>query len=133
MMKVCELCGKEFTASKYRPNTQKICSDPECQRKRQLANMKTWRQRNPHYFKQDDTRNLYWRETYKSRIRKWRKEHPEYFKKYREKYKDRHTEYMREYMRRYRMLKKKDKEASLPAAPAVKPPTPPQQPTEGQQ
>ena len=105
--RTCVLCGKIFSPSKYRPIAQQICSDPACQHKRQLENMKKWRRTNPHYFRQDEVRGVYWRELYKRRIRRWRKEHPEYFKKYREKYKSQHKEYMREYMRRYRNTRKR--------------------------
>ena len=111
MEKNCNFCGKIFEPSKYRPNAQAICSDPSCQHKRQLENMKKWRRSNPHYFKQDELRGSYWRELYKRRIKKWRKEHVEYFKNYREKYKNRHKDYMREYMRRYRATKKQASQA----------------------
>ncbi len=107
MEKLCKLCGKSFISSKYRPERQGICSDPVCQHKRQLENMKTWRRNNPHYFKMDEIRGAYWQELYRRRIRKWGKAHPEYFRKYRERYKQRHKDYMREYMRRYRNERKK--------------------------
>jgi len=107
MEKNCVICGKIFTPSKYRPAAQQVCSDPLCQHKRQLENMKKWRRGNPHYFRQDEIRGAYWRELYRRRIRRWRKEHPEYFKRYRERYKAQHKEYMREYMRRYRNTKKR--------------------------
>ncbi len=102
MEKICKICGKSFIASKYRLEFQIICSDPACQRRRQLENMKQWRKRNPHYFKQDSLRGEHWRQLYKKRIKRWRKEHPDYFKQYREKNKIVHKDYMREYMRRYR-------------------------------
>lgn len=107
MEKICRICGKTFIPSKYRQETQGACSDPVCQHKRQLENMKRWRRQNPYYFKLDEIRGAYWRDMYRRRIKKWRKEHPEYFKSYREKYKDQHREYMREYMRRYRGVKKR--------------------------
>ena len=107
MERVCKICGKIFSASKYRPLAQIICSESACQHKRQLENMKQWRLRNLHYFKQDEIRGIYWYEVCRRRIKRWRKEHPEYFVKYREKYKDRHREYMKEYMRRYRNIKKR--------------------------
>jgi hypothetical protein len=107
MEKNCIICGKIFSPSKYRPAAQQVCSDPLCQHKRQLENMKKWRRGNPHYFRQDEIRGAYWRELYRRRIRRWRREHPEYFKRYRERYKAQHKEYMREYMRRYRSTKKR--------------------------
>ena len=104
-MPICPICQREFTPSKYRPNSQKFCSDVACQRQRQLGNMKQWRVSNPHYFKMDETRSPYWKRLYKQRIQKWRKNNPQYFKEYRQKYKERHRGYMREYMRRYRRKK----------------------------
>jgi|GEM_PF-784354 len=106
MEKICVICSKTFSPSKYREQAQVVCSDPVCQHKRQLENMKKWRRDNPHYFKQDELRGAYWRNLYRRRIKRWRKDHREYFKNYRERYKDRHKDYMREYMRRYRNTKK---------------------------
>jgi len=119
---ICPLCGREFTPSKYRPNSQRICSDPLCQRSRQLGNMKKWRGENPHYFKMDETRSAHWIKVHKERIKKWRKKNPDYFKNYRKKYKDRHKNYMREYMRRYRL--RRGLVAKPPAALPAQPPTP---------
>ncbi|OIO81134.1 MAG: hypothetical protein COW11_05670 [Candidatus Omnitrophica bacterium CG12_big_fil_rev_8_21_14_0_65_43_15] len=117
MEKNCVICNKIFTPTKYRPQAQEVCSDPVCQHKRQLENMKRWRRNNPHYFRQDEIRGVYWRELYRRRIRRWRKEHPEYFKKYRDRYKAQHREYMREYMRRYRNVKKRMLQQAEPQPP----------------
>ena len=101
----CRICGKAFAANKYRPN-QEICSSIECQYQRQLDNMKTWRGRNPNYFKYKESQDSSWKETCKKRSLEWRKKHLDYLKLYREEHRDRHREYMRDYMREYRRKKK---------------------------
>ena len=116
--RICVLCGKAFVPSKYRPATQRACSDPACQHARQLANMKRWRMSNPHYFRQDELRGAYWKDLSRRRIRKWRKAHPEYFKEYRERYKPQHRDYMREYMRRYRNTLRKFTAGAAPVTTA---------------
>jgi len=104
--KKCIICGAPFTPNKYRPN-QEICSNIECQYRRQLNNMKTWRQKNPNYFKYKEAQDKSWKETCRQRSLDWRKKHQEYLKLYREEHRDRHREYMRDYMRKYRKKKEK--------------------------
>ena len=103
--KFCKSCGKPFLPNKYRPN-QTICSSLECQYQRQLDNMKTWRGRNPNYFKYKETQDASWKETCRQRSLDWRKKHQEYLKLYREEHRDRHKNYMRKYMRDYRKKKR---------------------------
>ena len=103
--KACSVCKKWFLPSKYRPN-QQICSNLECQYKRQLDNMKKWREKNPHYFKYREVKDTMWRESCRERARKWRQYHLEYLKLYRQEHKEAHREYMRKYMREYRKRKK---------------------------
>ena len=55
MEKICICCNKVFVPSKYRVEKQTYCSSPDCQYVRQLRNMKTWRDKNPGYFKRDGT------------------------------------------------------------------------------
>lgn len=99
--RTCKVCGKAFLPNKYRPN-QEICSSLECQYQRQLDNMKTWRGRNPNYFKYKENQDSSWKETCRQRSLDWRKEHQEYLKLYREEHRGRHRDYMRKYMREYR-------------------------------
>jgi len=101
----CKFCGKPFIPNKYRPN-QEICSSLECQYKRQLSNMKAWREQNPNYFKYKESQDRSWKQACRERSLDWRKKHKEYLQLYREANKERHREYMREYMRKYRQKKK---------------------------
>lgn len=107
--KNCEVCGKPFIANKYRPN-QQVCSSLECQYKRQLENMKVWREANPNYFKYKESQDRSWKQACRERSLDWRRKHKEYLQLYREANKERHREYMRDYMRKYRQRKKKDHE-----------------------
>ena len=103
--RICSICKKPFLPNKYRPN-QQICSNLECQYKRQLDNMKKWRDKNPHYFKYKEMRDAKWREVCRERARKWRQRHLEYLKLYRQEHREEHKEYMRNYMREYRRKRK---------------------------
>jgi len=109
--RICEICGKSFMANKYRPN-QKVCSSLECQYKRQLENMKMWRESNPNYFKYKESQDKSWKQACRERSLDWRRKHKEYLQLYREANKERHREYMRDYMRKYRQRKKQDQESS---------------------
>lgn len=106
--RICPLCKKSFMPNKYRPN-QKMCSNLECQYKRQLENMKSWRGKNPNYFKYREVKDTTWRETCRERARKWRHTHLEYLKLYRQEHRKAHRDYMKKYMREYRR-KKREKE-----------------------
>ena len=112
--RICSICKKPFLPNKYRPN-QQICSNLECQYKRQLDNMKKWRNRNPHYFKYKEMRDTKWREVCRERARKWRQHHLEYLKLYRQEHREEHKEYMRKYMREYRRRKKEKEQAEKQA------------------
>jgi len=107
--RICPICKKWFIPNKYRPN-QKVCSNLECQYKRQLENMKEWRDKNPNYFKYREVKDTTWKESCRDRARKWRRTHIEYLKLYRQEHKQAHREYMRKYMREYRKKKKEEKE-----------------------
>ncbi len=105
----CEICGKPFIPNKYRPN-QEVCSSLECQYQRQLHNMKSWRVKNPNYFKYKESQDKSWKQACRERSLEWRRKHKEYLQLYREANKERHREYMREYMRRYRQKRKKERQ-----------------------
>jgi hypothetical protein len=109
MGKICKFCGNEFAPSKYRPN-QEVCSEKECQYKRQLKNMGKWRDNNPDYFKYGENDNHGKKERSqkaRGRARDWREKNKEYLTLYREQNKDRHKKYMKEYMKEYRAGQKK--------------------------
>ena len=101
MQKTCTVCGRLFETSKYRPN-QAVCSDEQCQYRRQLANMKKWRIDNPDYFKtgKDPAAKL------KSKMS--REEREAYNRNYRVAHKEAHREYMKRYMRLVRKRQRRD-------------------------
>ena len=96
----CKICNQEFVPSKYRPS-QVVCSDPACQRSRQLANQKSWREQNPDYFKYLGQEEA-WQEKRRRYNRLWKAANKEYIHEYEVAHKDQRREYMREYMRNYR-------------------------------
>ena len=104
--RACFCCQKPFAANKYSPR-QKVCSDPGCQKKRQLESMRLWRERNPQYFKYDESKGLAWLETQRRRSKIWRENNPDKVRSYRKAHLEEYRQYMREYMRKYRELKKK--------------------------
>lgn len=97
---VCKFCNKKFIANKYRPN-QQICSDPACQRLRQLQNQMEWRQKNPDYFKCLGQEQA-WQEKRRRYNRLWKAANKGYVKTYETEHREQRREYMREYMRKYR-------------------------------
>ncbi|MDD5449583.1 MAG: hypothetical protein PHO42_03185 [Candidatus Omnitrophica bacterium] len=96
--KKCAFCGKEFTPSKYRPN-QTACPAPECQRQRQIQNIKEWRSKHKGDLDPDV------KEARKQKYREWRSKHQEYLKLYKESRRDEYRTYMRDYMKKYRKKK----------------------------
>ena len=98
----CKICQSEFKPSKYRPQ-QQVCSKLECQKQRQLQNLKAWRLRNPNYFRSLD-QDSSWREVRYRYNRLWKSTHKEYLKDYEKAHKEQRKEYMREYMRERRKL-----------------------------
>ncbi len=110
--RICQMCKKEFLPNKYRPN-QVICSSIECQYQRQLYNMKSWRDKNPNYFKYKEIKDVKWRESCRERAKKWRQGHLDYLKLYRQEHKEEHREYMRKYMRDYRKRIKEKTQAMI--------------------
>ncbi|HXV18503.1 MAG TPA: hypothetical protein VD883_00320, partial [Candidatus Omnitrophota bacterium] len=98
---------------------QRVCSSPDCQKKRQLDSMKVWREKNPNYFKYDESKGVVWLETQRKRSKIWRSKNPEKVKAYRQTHLSEYRQYMRDYMRRYREQKK---QAPPSAAPASEPP-----------
>ena len=101
----CFYCQSAFTPNKYSPR-QKICSNPECQKKRQLDSMKLWRQSHPQYFKYDESKGTEWLKVQRDRSKRWRENNPEKVKSYRQTHLEQYREYMRGYMRAYRQKKK---------------------------
>ena len=115
----CIYCQAEFTPNKYSPR-QKICSGVDCQRKRQLESMAAWRQKNPNYFKYDESKGMVWLETQRRRSKQWREKNPDKIKSYRQNHQEEYRNYMRDYMRQYREQKK----GSAPEIPPPATPTP---------
>lgn len=55
-MKKCLICKRKFAPNKYR-SCQQVCSDKICQHKRQINNMRAWRQENPDYWNTPKNKN----------------------------------------------------------------------------
>lgn len=119
--RVCIYCSISFLPNKY-STRQKVCSSPVCQKKRQQESMRAWRQKNPNYFKYDESKGPVWLETQRKRSRVWREKNPEKIKLYRHTHQAEYRRYMKEYMRRYRETKK----VSVKKPPSPPPAPPPQ-------
>ena len=99
----CKICENEFTPDKYHPH-QQVCSQPECQRLRQIQNEKEWRAKNPDYFNYLGQESA-WKDKRKRYNRLWKTTHQQELKEYQKTRRQQRQEYMREYMRRYRLAK----------------------------
>lgn len=102
--RACLYCNTLFTPNKYSPR-QKVCSNPECQKRRQTDSMKDWRQKNPNYFKYDESKDPGWLETQRKRSKMWREKNPDKVRAYRQAHSEEYRSYMRDYMRKYRQSK----------------------------
>ena len=109
--RVCAYCKNNFTPNKYSPR-QTVCSNSDCQKKRQLDSMKAWREKHPTYFKYDESKGLAWLETQRKRSKVWREKNPDKIRSYRVAHSEEYRKYMREYMRVYRGRKKDTNGAS---------------------
>lgn len=101
----CIFCQTPFAPNKYSPR-QKVCSNPVCQKKRQLESMKEWRLRHPDYFKYDESKGQEWLDLQRRRSKLWRQKNPDKVRSYRQAHSQEYRNYMREYMRKYRERKK---------------------------
>ncbi len=101
----CIYCQQEFVPSKYRWSVQKVCTGPECRKKRQRESLRVWREKNPYYYKikREDPS---WHRLSCQRARTWRHRNSNRIRSYRENHIDQYRTYMRLYMRRYRQMKK---------------------------
>lgn len=119
--RLCVHCNSSFNPSKYSPR-QTVCSDAGCQKKRQLESMRVWRQKNPNYFKYDESKGQEWIDTQRRRSREWRQNNPDKVRSYRSAHLEEYRRYMREYMRAYREKKKSspspDGAGPIPNSPA---------------
>ncbi len=116
---ICAHCNRPFSPNKYSPR-QKVCSEPGCQKKRQLESMQAWRERNPSYFKYDESKSPDWLENQRNRSRQWRAKNPDKVRYYRQSHSGEYRKYMREYMRQYRERRKgPEGGASSPQPPAA--------------
>ena len=68
--------------------------------------MRVWREKNPNYFKYDESKGMEWLETQRRRSKVWREKNPDKVKEYRRTHLSEYREYMREYMHRYRERRK---------------------------
>ncbi len=114
--RTCQYCHTSFTPNKYSPR-QTVCSNPECQKKRQLDSMRSWRAKNPNYFKYDESKGFQWLEAQRKRSREWRQRNPEKVRAYRQAHGEEYRQYMRAYMQKYRDRKKTGPSAPGPAQP----------------
>ena len=67
--------------------------------------MKVWREKNPNYFKYDESKEPGWIETQRKRSKLWREKNPDKVRAYRQAHSEEYRNYMREYMRKYRLAK----------------------------
>ena len=118
--RLCVHCKTSFIPSKYSPR-QSVCSNAECQKKRQLESMRVWREKNPNYFKYDETKGKDWIDTQRKRSKEWRQNNPDKVRSYRSAHLEEYRRYMREYMRSYREKKKKSVEPTSPEPPSDTP------------
>jgi hypothetical protein len=100
----CKICQNEFIPNKHRPQ-QQVCSQPECQRIRQIQNQREWRTKNPDYFKCLGQEQA-WRDTRHRYSKLWKTTHIEHVNDYGHNHQEQRRQYMREYMRGYRQRKK---------------------------
>lgn len=121
--KVCTYCKSPFAPNKYSPR-QVVCSNRDCQKRRQLDSMRLWRERNPNYFKYDESKSLVWLEAQRRRSKLWREKNPDKVRSYRVAHSEEYRQYMREYMRAYREKKKRQDSGggTATAAPVTPPP-----------
>ncbi|MBM3252958.1 MAG: hypothetical protein FJZ16_01735 [Candidatus Omnitrophica bacterium] len=104
-MKFCKVCGRQFVPNKYKPS-QNVCNDIACQKERQRQNIRTWRLKNPDYFKYTTGDDPAYIESVRQKQLLWRRAHKLRLKEYRAKYREKIRDYMREYMKKYRLKKK---------------------------
>ncbi len=70
----CRYCQRDFQASVYHPE-QRVCSEPECQRRRRVDYHRLKIQTDANY-----------RDTVRNSQSKWREQHPDYWKEYRRRH-----------------------------------------------
>ena len=70
-----------------------------------MESMKAWREKNPNYFKYDESKEPGWIETQRKRSKLWREKNPDKVRAYRQAHNEEYRNYMRDYMRKYRQIK----------------------------
>ena len=118
--RLCVYCSQSFVPNKYSPR-QSVCSDAVCQKKRQLESMRLWREKNPNYFKYDESKGVEWIQIQRKRSRDWRQNNPDKIRSYRSAHLEEYRRYMREYMRSYREKKKIEKPPTADERPSAPP------------
>ena len=84
--------------------------------------MKGWRERNPNYFKYDESKGVEWLQLQRQRSKLWRDKNPTKVRSYRAAHSQEYRQYMRTYMRQY---SQKQKGASSVPSPAPETPNSP--------
>lgn len=89
IIKICEVCGKEFTTQYVR---QKYCSD-ECRKFAKNEQTRQWNQKNPDRPRYNE--QLY--QSYQEYSKQWHQAHPEYNKQWHQAHKEQNQEYKRKW------------------------------------
>lgn len=80
-MKKCPYCKIRFTPDPRVGKRQKACGKPACKRAMKAENNRSWRQRNPDYYRNDYSRLRAWLEQNPEYLKCYRQSHPEYIEK----------------------------------------------------
>lgn len=79
--------------------------------------MRLWREKNPNYFKYDESKGPAWLEIQRRRSKNWREKNPDKVRSYRLAHSQEYRQYMRQYMRQYRQKKKSQSSQSAGGSP----------------
>jgi len=80
-MKKCPHCKIRFTPDPRVGKRQKTCGKPACKRALKAENNRSWRQRNPDYYRNDYSRLSAWLEQNPGYLKCYRESHAEYIEK----------------------------------------------------
>ncbi len=79
----CPYCGRSFSPSRFQPS-QRVCSDPDCQKRRRAEARNRQLERDPEYRGVCVDSRRKWREAHPEYPRQWRATHPDYVKRNRQ-------------------------------------------------
>ncbi|MBU4122498.1 MAG: hypothetical protein ABII20_03110 [Candidatus Omnitrophota bacterium] len=77
----CKICHKWFSPNPRTYQSQRCCSNTECQRKRKARTKKNWWKKNPGYNKDRKVTIRCWLQAHPDYWREYRKAHPDYVRK----------------------------------------------------